>query len=49
MTEDDVYDDEVYNEMGMSESKDYRLRASALYKLAFILRIEVYKEEKAPV
>jgi len=43
-----MYDYELYNEMGMSESKYYRLKARTFYKLAFILRIEVYKGE-APV
>ncbi|WP_044737266.1 ArpU family phage packaging/lysis transcriptional regulator [Geobacillus kaustophilus] len=41
-------DYDVYNEMGISESTFYRIREKAFYKLAFALRIEVYKEE-APV
>lgn len=48
LSNEEMYDYELYNEMGMSESKYYRLKARAFYKLAFILRIEVYKEE-APV
>jgi ArpU family phage transcriptional regulator len=48
MTLEEPYDYEVYNEMGISESKFYRIREKAFYKLAFALRIEVYKEE-APV
>jgi ArpU family phage transcriptional regulator len=48
LSDEEMYDYELYNEMGMSESKYYRLRARAFYKLAFILRIEVYKEEVAP-
>jgi ArpU family phage transcriptional regulator len=49
LSDEEMYDYELYNEMGMSESKYYRLKARTFYKLAFILRIEVYKEEKAPV
>ncbi|BBW99029.1 ArpU family phage packaging/lysis transcriptional regulator [Geobacillus subterraneus] len=48
MSIDEPYDYEVYNEMRISESKYYRIREKAFYKLAFALRIEVYKEE-APV
>jgi ArpU family phage transcriptional regulator len=48
MTLEEPYDYEVYNELGYSESKYYRIREQAFYKLAFALRIEVYKEE-APV
>ena len=46
--DEESYDYEIYNEMGISESKFYRIREKAFYKLAFALRIEVYKEE-APV
>jgi ArpU family phage transcriptional regulator len=54
LSDEEMYDYELYNEMGMSESKYYRLKARTFYKLAFILRIEVYKEgavqnELAPV
>ena len=38
-------DYDVYNEMCISESKYYRERERAFYKLAFALRIEVYKED----
>lgn len=44
MSGDDIYDYEVYNELGFSERKYYRIKARAFYKLAFILRIEVYQE-----
>ncbi|WP_429904348.1 ArpU family phage packaging/lysis transcriptional regulator [Geobacillus stearothermophilus] len=44
MTLEEPYDYEVYNEMGVSESKFYRIREKAFYKLAFALRIEVHKE-----
>lgn len=41
---DDVFDYEVYNELGFSESKYYRIKSDAFYKLAFMLRSVVYKE-----
>lgn len=44
LNEDDVYDYEVYNRLGFSERKYYRIKARAFYKLAFILKIEIYKE-----
>lgn len=44
LSEEDVYDYEVYNELGFSERKYYRIKARAFYKLALILRIEVYVE-----
>jgi len=49
MTLEEPYDYEIYNDMGISESRFYRVREKAFYKLAFALRIEVYKEEEAPV
>ena len=42
---EDVYDYEVYNSLGFSETKYYRIKSDAFYKLAFILRKVVYKEE----
>lgn len=44
LNNDDVYDYEVYNELGFSESKYYRIKSDAFYRLAFALRIVVYKE-----
>lgn len=44
---DDVFDYEVYNNLGFSESKYYRIKSDAFYKLAFILGIVVYKEESS--
>lgn len=41
LVEDEVFDYEVYNEMGLSERQYYRIKSRAFYKLAFILRIEV--------
>lgn len=42
---EEVFDYEVYNELGYSERKYYRIKSRAFYKLAFILRIEIYVEE----
>lgn len=46
LEEDEVYDYNVYNEIGVSESKYYRLKSSALLKLAFALCLEVYHRPK---
>jgi ArpU family phage transcriptional regulator len=46
MTEDDVYDYEIYSDLGMSERKYYRIKSRAFYKLAFALKIEVYKKKE---
>lgn len=35
----------VYNELGFSETKYYRIKSDAYYKLAFIMRLQVYKKE----
>ncbi|WP_342365022.1 ArpU family phage packaging/lysis transcriptional regulator [Jeotgalibacillus proteolyticus] len=40
--DEEMYDYEVYNDLGMSESKYYRLKSRAFYKLAFAMKIEVY-------
>ena len=45
LSNENVFDYEVYNELGYSESKYYRIKSDAFYKLAFMLRIVVYKEE----
>ncbi|WP_416729219.1 ArpU family phage packaging/lysis transcriptional regulator [Fictibacillus sp. JL2B1089] len=42
---EETFDYEIYNEMGFSERRFYRLKARIFYKLAFILKIEVYKNE----
>lgn len=42
--QDDVFDYEVYNNLGFSERKYYRVKSRAFYKIAFYLRLEVYKE-----
>lgn len=41
---EEKFDYEVYNELGMSERKYYRVKAKAFYKLAFALNIVVYEE-----
>jgi ArpU family phage transcriptional regulator len=42
---EEAFDYEIYNEIGFSERRFYRLKARIFYKLAFILKIEVYKSE----
>ncbi|OAK72671.1 ArpU family phage packaging/lysis transcriptional regulator [Lederbergia galactosidilytica] len=46
MTEDDVFDYEVYSELNMSERTYRRYKSKAFYRLAFALGIEVYAEEE---
>lgn len=41
---EEVYDYNVYTELHMSERKYYRLKSKAIYKLAFMLRLEVFVE-----
>jgi len=43
---EDVYDYHVYTELHMSERKYYRLKSKAIYKLAFMLRLEAFVEPK---
>ncbi|MEG7356758.1 ArpU family phage packaging/lysis transcriptional regulator [Bacillus sp. 0209A] len=47
MQSEDMYDYEVYAEMGLSQRSYYRVKAKALYRLAFALREEVYKKGAA--
>ncbi|MCY8310623.1 ArpU family transcriptional regulator [Bacillus vallismortis] len=47
MQPEEMYDYEVYAEMGMSQRSYYRVKAKALYRLAFALREEVYKKGAA--
>ena len=42
LSDEEMYDYQVYNQMGMSERKFYRFKARTFYKLAFALKIEVY-------
>ncbi|MCP9299783.1 ArpU family phage packaging/lysis transcriptional regulator [Bacillus halotolerans] len=44
---EEMYDYEVYAEMGLSQRSYYRVKAKALYRLAFALREEVYKKGAA--
>ena len=44
--EDDVYDYNVYSELHLSERKYYRLKSKAIYKLAFMLRLEAFVEPR---
>ncbi|WP_185184347.1 ArpU family phage packaging/lysis transcriptional regulator [Bacillus subtilis] len=44
---EEMYDYEVYAEMGMSQRSYYRVKAKALYRLTFALREEVYKKGAA--
>lgn len=45
LEEEEVYDYEIYNEIGLSERRYYRQKARIFYKLAFLLKVEVYKSE----
>lgn len=40
--DEETFDYEIYNELGYSERRYYRLKARIFYKLAFLLKIEVY-------
>jgi ArpU family phage transcriptional regulator len=45
--EEELYDYEVYNELGMSETYYHqKFKPRIFYKLALILRIEVYKKRE---
>jgi ArpU family phage transcriptional regulator len=46
LSEEEVFDYILYNEMGMSEKTFYRFKARAFYKLALALKIEVYVNSK---
>ncbi|MGD8066735.1 ArpU family phage packaging/lysis transcriptional regulator [Bacillus subtilis] len=43
MQPEEMYDYEVYGEMDLSARSYYRVKGKALYRLAFALREEVYK------
>lgn len=45
MEPEDIFDYELYNDLGMSERKYYRLKVRAFYKLAFALKIEEYEDK----
>ncbi|OLP66055.1 hypothetical protein BACPU_11420 [Bacillus pumilus] len=44
MQTEDMYDYEIYAEMGLSQRYYYRVKNKAYYRLAFALREEVYKQ-----
>jgi ArpU family phage transcriptional regulator len=44
MTEDSMFDYEVYCELNMSERTYHRYKSKAFYRLAFALKLEVYEE-----
>lgn len=44
MLPEEMYDYEVYAEMDLSQRSYYRVKAKALYRLAFALREEVYRD-----
>lgn len=46
MTDDDIFDYQVYSELHMSERTYHRNKSKAFYKLAFALRLEVYEEQE---
>ncbi|MDX8291439.1 ArpU family phage packaging/lysis transcriptional regulator [Metabacillus indicus] len=47
MSLEEAYDYEIYNQIGMSERKYYRVKTRAFYKLALILKIEVYADHES--
>ncbi|MED4461846.1 ArpU family phage packaging/lysis transcriptional regulator [Metabacillus fastidiosus] len=46
LEDEETFDYEIYSELILSERRYYRLKARIFYKLAFVLRIEVYKDEE---
>lgn len=48
LDEDEQFDYQIYRDLNMSERNYYRVKSRLFYKLAFALKIEVYKggEEK---
>lgn len=47
MEDDEVFDYNVYNDMHIGETKYYRMKSNAMYKLAFALCLEVYVDSKS--
>ncbi|WP_430482790.1 ArpU family phage packaging/lysis transcriptional regulator [Rossellomorea marisflavi] len=43
LNDEEMFDYELYNELGMSERRYYRIKARIFYKLAFALKIEQYR------
>lgn len=46
LMENEEFDYQVYANLNISERQYYRVKARAFYKLAFALKIEVYKEKE---
>lgn len=44
LQDNELFDYQIYRELNMSERNYYRLKSRVFYKLAFALKIEVYKE-----
>ncbi|MGM0916594.1 MAG: ArpU family phage packaging/lysis transcriptional regulator [Bacillota bacterium] len=47
MKDEEMFDYEIYAEMGLSQRNYYRFKNKAFYRLAFALREEVYKGGKS--
>lgn len=47
LLDEEMFDYEIYREMNMSERNYYRVKSRLFYKLAFALKIEVYKGGEA--
>lgn len=47
INDDEMFDYQIYTEMNMSERNYYYIKSRMFYKLAFALKIEVYKEVKS--
>ncbi|UOE54928.1 ArpU family phage packaging/lysis transcriptional regulator [Cytobacillus oceanisediminis] len=47
MTEDDIFDYQVYSDLHMSERTYHRHKSKAFYRLAFALNLVVYHEKQA--
>lgn len=45
LQDNELFDYQIYRELNMSERNYYRLKSRLFYKLAFALKIEVYKED----
>lgn len=44
LNDDALFDYQVYTKLNMSERQYYRIKSRVFYKLAFALKIEVYKD-----
>lgn len=44
LNDNESFDYQIYQELNMSERNYYRIKSRLFYKLAFALKIEVYKE-----